>query len=169
MGFFHKKNFKSAQIGHFGAKNAQKVPFSENASKFFCPLLVFKTGLLPTFSGLFSGKLSVHAQKFFRKWAFARIRQTKVGYNLHNFQVCTDSFLSSPNPSVPFINQNNPTFDLKASQLAQVKQCMQQSMKSFVFFTINILEGFVSGRVRISFGISSRISSVRHDAGTPFF
>jgi hypothetical protein len=79
VGFFHKKNFKSAQIGHFGAKNAQKVPFSENASKFFCPLLVFKTGLFPTFSGLFSGKLSVHAQKFFQKWAFARIRQTKVG------------------------------------------------------------------------------------------
>jgi hypothetical protein len=79
VGFFHKKNFKSAQIGHFGAKNAPKVPFSENASELFCPLLVFKTGLLPTFSGLFSRKLSVHAQKFFQKWAFARIRQTKVG------------------------------------------------------------------------------------------
>jgi hypothetical protein len=81
----------------------------------------------------------------------------------------TDSFLSSPNPSVPFINQNNPTFDLEVGQLTQVKQCMQQPMKSFVFFTLNVLEGFVSGRVRISFGISSRISSVRHDAGTPFF
>jgi hypothetical protein len=79
VGFFHKKNFKSAQIGHFGAKKAQKVPFSENASEFFCPLLFFKTGLLPTFSGLFSGKLSVHAQKFFQNRAFARIRQTKVG------------------------------------------------------------------------------------------
>jgi hypothetical protein len=79
VGFFHKKNFKSAQIGHFRAKNAQKVPFSENAFEFFCPLLVFKTGLLPTFSGLFYRKLSVHAQKFFQKWAKAQIRQTKVG------------------------------------------------------------------------------------------
>jgi len=79
VGFFTRKNFKSAQIGHFVAKNAQKVPFSENASEFFCPLLVFKTGLLPTFSGLFSRKLSVHAQKFFQKWAFAQIRQIKVG------------------------------------------------------------------------------------------
>ncbi|EDO61889.1 hypothetical protein CLOLEP_01396 [[Clostridium] leptum DSM 753] len=55
------------------------MPFSENASEFFCPLLVFKTGLLPTFSGLFSRKLSVHAQKFFQKWAFAQIHQTKPG------------------------------------------------------------------------------------------
>jgi hypothetical protein len=55
------------------------VPFSENAYEFFCPLLVFKTGLLPTFSGLFSRKLSVHAQKFFQNRAFTRIRQTKVG------------------------------------------------------------------------------------------
>jgi hypothetical protein len=53
VGFFAKNFFKFAQIGQKGAKMAQKVPFSENASDFFCPLLVFKTGLLPTFFGLF--------------------------------------------------------------------------------------------------------------------
>jgi hypothetical protein len=30
---------------------AKKVLFSENAPDFFCPLLVRKTGLLPTFFG----------------------------------------------------------------------------------------------------------------------
>jgi hypothetical protein len=85
VGFFHKKNFKSAQIGHFGAKNAQKVPFSENASEFFCPLLVFKTGLLPTFSGLFSRKLSVHAQKIFSKVGFRPNPPNKSGLKFTQF------------------------------------------------------------------------------------
>jgi hypothetical protein len=55
------------------------VPFSENASEFFCPLLVFKTGLLPTFSGLFQENCPYMLKNFFQKWAFARIRQTKPG------------------------------------------------------------------------------------------
>lgn len=55
---------------------------------FFCPLLCFKSGLLPTFSGLFTfltGKIRgvkaftcAFAQK---KWAFAHFQNPKVGEN----------------------------------------------------------------------------------------
>jgi hypothetical protein len=46
---------------------------------------------------------------------------------------------------------------------------MQQPVKFFIFLTLNVLQSFISGRVGISFGVSSRVSGIRHDAGSPFF
>ena len=151
MGFFHKKNFKSAQIGHFGAKNAQKVPFSENASEFFCPLLFQKNRVCPLWCGLFRVFSSQNQHKMASKMISPFLQLWKPGQNRHENRcrivtpmpsnecnilskrhlrhgvvwkniaahlqcnILFRSFLSSPNPSVPFINQNNPSFDLKAS------------------------------------------------------
>jgi len=55
---------KFAQIAQKAPKIAQKVPFSENGSDFFCPLLLSKNGQKPTFFGHFSMKSSVHSSTF---------------------------------------------------------------------------------------------------------
>lgn len=72
------------------------------------------------------------------------------------FSKSVRTFFSSPNPSGLFVNQHNAAFDLEISKLTDIKQCMQQSVKSFVFL-IDVPQSLESRWIRISLRILSRI------------
>jgi hypothetical protein len=122
------------------------VPFSENASEFFCPLLVFKNGQKPTFFGQKSENLSVQVPKILQKMVKAHFRQNKTGQNSLHFSAYTDVSLLPPNPASLFIDQYYPSLNLKVRQLAQVKQGIQQSMKSFIL-SFKVSKSLESSRV----------------------
>jgi hypothetical protein len=122
------------------------VPFSENASEFFCPLLVFKNGQKPTFFWPKIGKFVRTSPENSSKMVKAHFRQNKTGQNSLHFSAYTDASLLPPNPAGLFINQYYPSLNLKVRQLTQVKQGMQQSMKSFIL-SFKVSKSLESSRV----------------------
>ena len=77
--FLQSNADKFAQIGQKWAEKAKKVPFSENASKIFCPLLVRETGQKPTFFGHFFKISSVQFFKAHIKPGKAHFQKLKSG------------------------------------------------------------------------------------------
>lgn len=92
---WHFRPSKFAQIAQKRAKKAQKVPFSENASKFFCPLLVFKNGQKPTFFGHFSEISSVPFFKTHIKPGKAHFQKFKNGREITGFKDSPHAFFNA--------------------------------------------------------------------------
>ena len=115
-------NWRKSAI--FGQKTPKKCHFQKMHLAFSDHFCFPKPGFCPLFLGFFKEKLSVRTQKISKTGLLPKFTKQNRAKNLHIFRVCTDLFLSSPNPSVPFINQNNATFNLKTSQITQVKQRM---------------------------------------------
>jgi hypothetical protein len=130
----------------FWGKKRQKSAFFRKRIRIFLPTFGFQKRAKAHFFWPKIGKFVRTSPENSSKMVKAHFRQNKTGQNSLHFSAYTDASLLPPNPAGLFINQYYPSLNLKVRQLTQVKQGMQQSMKSFIL-SFKVSKSLESSRV----------------------
>lgn len=138
----------------FGPKSA----VLRKCLRIFLPTFGFQNRAFAHFFWAFFVKIVRTRFKISSKSGSAHFPPFKSGLKFTRFQRAYGRSSLPPNPTGLLINQHNPPFDLKPSQLANIKDSIEQFMKPFVFFGLYVSQRFISSRVEISFSVFSGFS-----------